>query len=165
VQRVALSQSPSPACEQRTRINTLLWKQSANNNCCNTECFSAIDTALHSITHWIVTSLLFCYCWTKSLCYTVFSYWKTPTVDTVNRYIFVVCPVKRRWNDYYSLNLVEWNLTRRDWKFNLWKKSENTTILVQERFLFFLEWNLLFWNEIHSEGVKSHSLFWGVIPR
>ena len=25
----------------------------------DTECFSAIDTALHSITHWIVTSLLF----------------------------------------------------------------------------------------------------------
>jgi len=59
---------------------------------------------------------------------------------------------------------MEWNLTWRDWKFVLKKEWKYSHLLFKNGgFSLFLEWDLLFWNEIHSKGVKSQSLFWSVI--
>jgi len=57
----------------------------------------------------------------------------------------------------YSLNLVEWNLTQRDWKFSLsWKKSENMTTLIQEWQIFTL------FKEIYSFGMRFVSKEWNL---
>jgi len=121
-----------------------LWKQSANNNCCNTECFSAIDTALHSITHWIVTSLLF-------------------TLINEDELIIVL---------YFSWN--EISLEETENLICLEKRVKIRPFLFKSRFLFFLEWNLLFWNEIHSfpflgcnikvDGISLQKRIWDFTP-